>query len=383
MNEIVCTGLDGTNPLHVLAAFGLLQLGHAVDPSTTLHWRQIHGWRPVLRTQVATALVPSAITATLHRLAAAGERDKAQETRLRTLNAERKKIILRGKQDRAAAKESAKALPPEERRLAMARFEEGIDRTLASLDRDITAAQELVNDALGAGIAHLGDIIGVAPGIFRRKAEQACQGWIGGRVLGQDVPAGLIADAMSSQACDAILDGKGVVQNTPLSFSNGSSGQCLLKAFRILAGMVTEAQVTCTLNGEPTRFQPGETPLNWDPADQRDYALAWASPEDKQINPKLTDVAANALALVGLSLLTACPTAQRLEPVAWRQHGPDQGFSWPLWEAPVTAPMVRALLVSVPTAEAERRAMGISLVLTAARINPTGKRNFFAPARPA
>lgn len=378
MSELVCTGLDGTNPLHVLAALGLLQLGNAVDATTTLHWLYGHNWCPVLRTRDAAVFAPAAIADALHRLAAAGVRDQAQERRLKELNAERKKVLDRGKKARA----TAKSLPLGERKKSLQAFEEQLDQELAAMDRDIADAQEQVNDALGPGVAHLGDIIGVAPGIFRRKAEQACHGWIAGRLLGQRVPAGLIADAMASQACDAVLDGKGVVQNTPLSFSNGSSGQCLLKAFRTLAGMVSTIHIAGTLAGEATRYQPGETPLNWDPADQRDYALAWASPEDKQLNPKQTDVAANALALIGLSLLTACPVGHRLEPVAWQRRGPEQGFTWPLWEAASTTPVVRALLTSVPGSETDRRALGIVSVLTAARINPTGKRNFFAPARP-
>jgi hypothetical protein len=382
MSEIICTGLDGTNPLHVLAALGLLQIGHAVDGSTTLHWRRGQTWSPVLSSTDKLLFEPGTITQALKRMATAGERDTIQETRLRALNAERKKLLDQGKKERAAAKESAKQLPPDERKQALQIFEEGLDRSLSVIDHGITAAQELVNDALGAGVAHLGDVIGVAPGIFRRKAEQASRCWIDGLLLGESVDAGLIADAMASQACDAVLDGKGVVQNTPLSFSNGASGQCLLKAFRTLAGIVTAEQVTGTLVGNATRYLPGETPLNWDPADQRDYALAWASPEDKQLNPKQTDVAANALALIGLSLLTACPIGNHLEPVAWKQRGPAQGFSWPLWEMPLSAPVVRSLLVSVPYNDEDRRAMGIASVLTAARINPTGKRNFFAPARP-
>ena len=382
MSEIICTGLDGANPLHVLAALGLLQIGQTVDEATTLHWRRGQSWFPVLRSTDEAAIEPGAIAQALNRMAAAGERDKIQETRLKALNAERKKRLEQGKKERAVAKEAAKQLPTDERKQALQLFEEELDRALNALDHAITAAQEQVNDALGAGVAHLGDIIGVAPGIFRRKAEQASRGWINGLVLGQSVHAGLIADAMASQACDAVLDGKGVVQNTPLSFSNGASGQCLLKAFRTLAGIVTAEQVTGSLVGNASRYMPGETPLNWDPADQRDYALAWASPEDKQLNPKQTDVAANALALIGLSLLTACPVAHRLEPIAWRQRGPEQGFSWPLWETPLSAPAVRSLLVSVPDTDDDRRAMGIAGVLTAARINPTGKRNFFAPARP-
>jgi hypothetical protein len=382
MKELICRGLDGSNPLHVLAAFGLLRLGQVRDPGTTLHWIDYGGWRPVIRGHEPAVLDPNAIAHSLNDLAAAGERDVVQERRLKDLNAQRKKALDAGKKARAVAKEAAKSLAPEARRQAQQAFEHQLDRELQALDRDIATTQDVVNDALGPGVAHLGDIIGVVADIFRRKAEQASRAALAGATLGRDIAGILIADAMASQACDAVVDGKGLVQNTPLSFSNGSSGQCLLKAFRTLAGGVSPAQVTATLDGTAERYLPGATPLNWDPGDQRDYALAWASPEDKQLNPKQTYVAANALALIGLALLTACPVAKRLEPVGWGRHEGVQGFSWPLWTVPLTTPTVRALLASPPRDDRERNAMGIAAVMMAARINPTGKRNFFAPAHP-
>lgn len=386
MTEIICTGLDGKNPLHVLAALGLLQLGSSMGQEVTLHWRLDQSWHPVVnvreQTSTTAPMDATSIAQALRALARVGERDQSQERLARDLGTSRKQLIERSKKERSAAKEAAKSLASDERRQSLLEFELRLDRELSEIDRAITAAQDIVNDALGAGVAHLGDIIGVAPSIFRRKAGQACSAWLGKEEIGQGVSAALITDAMSSQACDAIVDGKGVVQNTPLSFSNGAGGQCLLKAFRTLASNVTPEQVTGTLTGSAVRYLSGATPLNWDPADQRDYALTWASPEDKQINPKQTDVAANTLALLGLSLLTACPRGDRLEPLGWKQRGPEQGFTWPLWTSPLSISVVRSLMASVPSKSIERQAMGIRTVLTAARINPTGKRNFFAPARP-
>lgn len=383
--ELVCPGLDGTNPLHVLAALGLLQLGSTNGLALSLHWRHEQTWYPVVTT--TSAAPPAAMHATtiaqiLIDLACVGEQDPVQARLARDLNTERKKLLEASKKDRAAAKEAAKLLSPEERKQTLQAFEQRLNCELEAIDQKITAAQDLVNDALGAGVAHLGDIIGVHPSIFRRKSEQACRAWLDNKTLGKGIAASLIADAMASQACDSILDDKGLVQNTPLSFSNGASGQCLLKAFRTLAIDVTPDQVAGTLTGSSTSYLPTATPLNWSPADQRDYALTWASPEDKNTNPKLTDVAANALALLGLSLLTACPSKNRLEALGWKQRDPGQGFTWPLWTTPLSAPVVRSLIASVPNRVAEREAMGIAAVFRAARINPTGKRNFFAPARP-
>jgi len=47
MTEIVCTGLDGGNPLHMLASLGLLRAGHDRHLVTAMSWRFDAQWRPV------------------------------------------------------------------------------------------------------------------------------------------------------------------------------------------------------------------------------------------------------------------------------------------------------------------------------------------------
>lgn len=388
MTEIICTGLDGANPLHVLAALGLLRLASRQDPCATLRWRFDGSWRPIVTHVIQNwrehPAVVTELTNELRNIADAGARDQTQERLVGSLKKQRKDILEQSKGTRAKAKEEAKALDPLSRIMFLKEFEGRLGRELTATDCAIAAAQELVNDALGSGVAHLGDVIGVAPAIFRRKADEACHAWLDDKTLGNGIAAVLIADAMSSQGCDVVLDDKGLVQCTPYSFSNGGGGQCLLKAFRLLGSQMTEQQVEATILGKSERFLPGATPLNWDPAEQRDYALAWTSPEDKQARPKQTDVAANVLALIGLSLLTACPHSERLIAVGWHRDAMTaiQSFKWPLWKSPIIESAVRSLFGSIPEKETSRTAMGIGAVMRSERINPAGKRNFFAPSNP-
>ena len=51
MSAYICVGLDGGNPLHALAAFGLLRLADRMAPGARLGWRlEQAAWRPVLST---------------------------------------------------------------------------------------------------------------------------------------------------------------------------------------------------------------------------------------------------------------------------------------------------------------------------------------------
>lgn len=187
-------------------------------------------------------------------------------------------------------------------------------------------------------------------------------------------------DALASQGSDAVLD-NGRVQFTPYSFSNGSSGQCLLKDFRGCAALCSDAAVVGTLTGTPC-LSEAITGLNWNPADQRAYALQWQDPATGAAD----DPAVNALAFVGLSLLAAFPSGSRLAAVSWEENkAGGQSFVWPVWSELIGVDEVRALLSLAPCLIGGRSealsARGITSLFMSRRINPTGKRNFFAPAR--
>jgi hypothetical protein len=85
--------------------------------------------------------------------------------------------------------------------------------------------------------------------------------------------------------------------------------------------------------------------LRWDPDEAKRYAYRWYAPTDEQ--PK-TQHGAYRLAIIGLSALTAVPTARgtRVHLTVLGGLEDDQGFSvaWPIWRAPASLATIRALL---------------------------------------
>ena len=380
MTEIVCPGLDGTNPLHVLAALGVLRLTIPHDAQATLAWRWMGHWTPVIGHVIDAwpndDLAATCIAADIQALAVTGSVDSALGRRVTDLKSERKKAEESRKKALQVGKAEMKDLPTDDRRSRMDALAAEHDRIIVGIQQGLDQAQDCLNDALGSGIAHLGTIIGVPPPLFRRKAFQACNGWLQSRSEGtQAVDPALLAWALASQASDGVSD-RGLVSPTPLSFSNGSSGQCLLKDFRGCATRCTGAAVLGTWQGNPVGDQ-SITGLNWDPADQRSYALQWDSPESGRAH----DPAVNALAFVGLAELTTMPGSSGLLAVGW-QRGRPESFRWPIWDTPLRSSLIRSLLARRIPDDRRDDPPGVVARYQSERINPTGKRNFFAPARP-
>lgn len=383
MTEIICTGLDGTNPLHVLAALGILRLQTHRNPSTTMAWVEESGWNPVFNQnslELSALSFYEALALDLSALAETGSVDPSIKRRVADLKANLKKLgdskkrelqrlnlETRNVMEKAQAKEMVKIAGQEH------------DQIIKQEKEQLDNAQETLNDCLGEGIAHLGDIIGVPPSLFRRKALSSVSAWLKGSLDGGDLPSMLVAESLSAQGCDACLDEGDRVSPTPFSFGNGSSGQCLLKDFLGCAAVVSEETMRQSLHGKSIG-RADVTGLNWDPCDQRNYALQWKDPsKGKEIDPCV-----HALAFVGMTQLSAAPIPGRLTAVAWSC---DDGFRWPLWDAPIGLEAVRSVFSSqeiqsstIKRAELQQR--GIVARFFSQRINPTGKRNFFAPSNP-
>ena len=132
--------------------------------------------------------------------------------------------------------------------------------------------------------------------------------------------------------------------------------------------------------GSDARIIEETTGLNWDPSANRSYALNWDNPETI---PKRTDVAANALAYVGLGLLTAMPVEGRLKAIGW---GPEDEWTWPLWAPSIRVNVVRSLLAHAVLmrdriAPGWMAANGIVEVRRSQRIDPSGQgRPYFSPS---
>ncbi len=389
MTDARWAGLDGGNPLHFLASLGILRLLSLSDSSVTLRWTWSGGgWRPTFATGPDLAggtVIAELLSSWLIALSRSSARGSGTQRRVRDLKADLKKLWKERKDAEQAVRAEAKgeglskSEAAERVRAAVRDLDRRIEEAQASLDR----ASDELTDQLGSGIAHLGDIIGVPVDLFRRRAADALERWLASRGAARARPPetddpDLVVDALAAQASDGVVE-KGLVVPTPYSFSNGASGQCLLKDFRGCAAVCTPRTLDDLANGEPSG-RDGISGLNWDPADQRSYALQWRNPE----KGKLAEAAPNALAFVGLTLLPLLP-GSRHRAVAWRSGPEGQAFSWPLWEARLRHRPVRALLATSLWREERSltalRPYGIVDVRESARINPTGKRPFFAPSR--
>ena len=389
MNQYPCPGLDGANPLHALAAFGLLHLSERIAPGCALSWRRLAGaWRPVLHLPTEPATHFETLTAWLIALGQTGSAEpsvaKAVD-KTKTLLKQRKEAL---KQADKTAKSHAKSdkLDKVTTAATVEAATAEIRAEISFLERDLEARQTQLANSLGAGIAHLGDIIGTRAEVVRQAALAAILGTADALSAGNPRPddSALTLAHAAALACDQIQDG-GKVTPTPFSFGNGSSGQCLLKDFRAIATTLTHAQVMGTLRDEPARWVANGTALNWDPVDQRSYALTW---EDPATSGKRTDAAANALAYLGLALVPAVPLSTGLGAVAWGTYPPRaRGWTWPMWSSPLSLPVVRGLLahadlqITTPDARAWA-ARGVLEIRRCLTINPTGKRLFFAPSEP-
>ena len=386
MTILTCRGLDGANPLHVLAALGLLRLADRAEPGARLGFALVNtAWRPVLEVGMEREALLTEIAAWLVVLARKGSEDPSLQKQVRELGCLAKKKV-------EAVKSAAKEAKAEAKRLKHSKVETRgyiqqatavLDLELAEVALDLGAARKALSLANGLGIAHLGEIIGVNPEIFRQFGEAALEALLSGSLSDDPTTADpiLVTGHLPALACDQVVDGD-KVKPTPYSFGNGASGQCLLKSFLACAGQVTLERLAATLDGGEVRLVEGRgLTLNWDPEDLRSYALAWDNPESVA---KSVDVGANALAYVGLGLLPAVPGPKGLDAVGW---GPEDGWTWPVWEPRLPMPVVASLLADRALQAArpdvgslERR--GVCEVRRSARVNPTGKRSYFASSRP-
>ena len=395
MSDIPWNGLDGANPLHFMASLGALRLLSRGDDAATVRWAWREGaWRPTF----ALSAVPGAPSASpfqsvadflsswLIALSATSSPDSGSQRRVRELKAKLNGLKTDLKSIDKSSRSEAKSLglSKAERSVHILAAREGVVRQIEETQTELATASDELTDQLGIGIAHLGDIIGVPEDLFRRRAVTSVERWLSSRGSGRpDTPSTddpeLVMESLSSQACDGLVQ-EGRVVPTPYSFGNGASGQCLLKDFRACAQSCTPEAVTASITGEGL-LRDDLSGLNWDPADQRSYALQWRNPE----KGKRIEAVPNALAFVGLMLLPLAP-GSRDRAVAWRVDRDGQAFSWPLWDPPLRLRAVRGLLAGAGWRRdggdpALLRKCGILEVRESARINPTGKRPFFAPSR--
>lgn len=383
-HHIEAPGWDGTNPLYMLAALGLLRLVDDSYPGARLGWRRDGGaFRPyVVSTEEIDGATVDALADHLVRLGRVEATDGAAVERVvrDAKSALKKQIDLLKKVGTKAKTDAAEAgLKGKERQQYISDQQAAVQAEVDALQAVLTQASEAQGESLGHGIAHVGDIIGVPQGVFRRVAERAQADYLTGE---RGADAALIAMQVAALGCDQVLTNE-TVTFSPFSFANGASEQKLLRAVRKCTEQVTGDRLRASLTGSADAGCLGKgLKLGWDPADNRAYALMWEDPADK---PEPVDVTASALAYLGMGLLTAFPARGSLAAVGWGRS--PKGWIWPLWEVPLPLSVVRSLLGDadlhrdLPGRERLAR-RGIVEVRLCEVLNPTGKRNFFAPSRP-
>lgn len=371
MNVLALKGLDGANPLHMLAALGALLVTEDLAPGQArLGWTRTAGrYQPRLAAPMEADAWAREVAARVQKAGATppSESPGDAQRRLAKLKTAEKELAKAAKEAAAKAKAEAKAsgLRGADARALVERRAAAARARLDEAGHARRAAELEVGSALGFGPAHLGDLIEVPVKLFRAQAEHAL-------ACGDSVTL----RQLSALASDACCKGEKVAP-TPYSFSNGSSNQLLLKDFRNLATCCTEGKVAASLLRGERVVQP-RTNLNWDPAALRSAAYQWADPATQE---KATDVAVNALAYLGLGMVPCFPGPRGLTAVGF-----DRGFTWPLWGPLLSVDVVGALLAEAyqPADAASRRtraARGVLVTFRSERVNPDGKRNYFAPSR--
>ena len=371
MNIVDIPGLDGSNPLHALAAYGLLALTDDLGPDAAMGWVRVGGrYSPRIAIGLSKDDWLKGVSDALRQAGAVATVEggsKAEQRAVADLRSQKNRLVKGLKETSAGARAEGRAtrLTPSASKALVSERMAPIKAELKEVEHRLGEAELALSNVLGWGPAHLGDVIGVTPEVFRLHARRALDAAEGNASIVRQL-AGL--------GSDGCLD-NGKLIATPFSFSNGASGKCLLKDFRTLSTRCSLEQVRDALlvgTGETDDV----TSLNWDPRDQRNFAHQW---NDPAASVARTAVVANALAYLGMGLLCAFPGVRGLSAVALV----ERGFEWPIWSPLLGAPVVSALLAHRSRNETavQRAARGVLEVFRSDRVNPTGKRNFFAPSR--
>ncbi|MDP2815275.1 MAG: hypothetical protein Q8O19_01180, partial [Rectinemataceae bacterium] len=158
---------------------------------------------------------------------------------------------------------------------------------------------------------------------------------------------------------------------TVFSFSNGGGGQYLFKDFLNLVSLVSADALRFSLEGNPGR-SVWCTSLNWDPRSLRSYAHQWSDPESF---PKETDVAANALAFIGLASFPVVQKSYGNRTVGYSTE--SRALRWPLWEIALPLAVIDSLIATLPADRGEAKARGASVLYESNRFS-SNKRLFFS-----
>jgi hypothetical protein len=394
MNTLVCTGLDGANPLHMLASLGILHGGHEPGFVSAMSWQFDAQWRPVFSVNddsgalwdaLCDCISPRRLWQARHRLdgalAALQEAGDAAASAKSAVEANRTagdRTALRNAKDRMAqAQAQTRRMRTRCRRLENAFSAVGRARTATI--HPIVAKADHLDDITKGGLSREG---------FRA-------------VAGLPAQTGIVGLAADLEVQDKK---KTTIGRTAFSFANNNSKKMLLADFAKAAVFCTPERLRDGVLG-PGQMLDGATGLGWDPGSQRSYALQFWDPQDDT----RSQVAVNCLAFIGLACLPVVPGEGRPattgfgtfigaagpshadqdadsddgSPAKGRRH---DAWTWPIWDRPLPIDVVLSLcnLPELATQEPRRAwlaRLGVVEVFRSRRIS-VNKRSFFSPSRP-
>lgn len=191
-------------------------------------------------------------------------------------------------------------------------------------------------------------------------------------LLDMRVEGGLAAELAAAFLSDVAVDNNGFAKPTALHFTAGQ------QRFLDMAGSVLQActpeQLPAVLF-DPWRRDSIAPRFEWDATLARLFAYRATDPSKDK---KLSVPGANALALLGLSLLPSMPVGTRLRTTGVSGGWKSGAFGWCLWERSLSADSARALL-SLP---AKKRPAGVAVAFSS-QISRTDQGGYgsFSPAQ--
>ncbi len=364
--------LDGTNPLGFLAALGtLVTLVQRGVTGARLRWRQGRTWVPVLEGTGAAdeRALAEAVAEGLRGQPVAADAEQARETAQRGM--ERARTAIKRKREEIRR-----------RRLGRSQRAEAEGRELRPLEQEYEARRREWLEALRRAVPRPELAIGVRIECTPEEYREHAAGFLADAGHAGREALDMLA-AFGSDACRGRNDD--TIDPTPFCFVSGAGHQEFLDIVRQLINKVSAERVYQSLF-EPWAYRDERLSLRWDPLEDRRYALLDRDPSDEGAR---TVWMANLLAYRALALCPSAPTGRGLAATGWREEDEERRrqrwFTWPLWDSPVGADVVRSLLgareLGDPRPDCDvLSARGIVAVYRARRIEEGYYRNF-SPAR--
>lgn len=324
-------GIDGTNPLGFLAAVGtLVTLANHRAKAACLRWCSGPTWIPVLEGVPATderglaEMVAEGLCGT----PVAPDAERQRQAAEKAVNAAKQALEKKRQEVR-------------KRRLSRHERQEAEQREVVPLEEQYLEKRRQWLETLGRAVPRpelaLGKRIDCTPVEYRDHVEH---------ILSTAGHANREAlDMLAAFGSDGCRKNNGkAIEPTPFCFISGSGNQNFLDTARELIEKVSADRVEQTLFS-PWWYRDEKLSMRWDPVEDRRYALLDRDPSDERVR---TVWMANLLAYRALALFPTAPTARGLAATGWYTDGSGRGtrrfFTWPLWEYPATADLVRALL---------------------------------------